>query len=167
MNEAPARRVIVVGLGNPDRGDDGVGPLVVGKLAGRLPTDVAVAAPGADVLTLMMEWADFDAVICVDAAAPLTTPGRIHCFDPASTELLQYTRAASSHALGLAEAIGLSRVLSKAPRDIIIFAVEGASFAAGAPMSSEVTAAAAEVAGRVVAVVERLRRSSNDLPTNT
>ena len=72
--------------------------------------------------------------------------------------------------LGLAEAIGLSRVLRKAPRDIIVFAVEGACFAAGAPMSPEVAAAAAEVAGRVVAEVERLRRSSNDeafRPDNT
>jgi hypothetical protein len=83
MKKAPTPRVLVVGLGNPDRGDDGVGPIAVEKLVGLLPTDVAVAPHGADVLTLMMEGADFDAVIFVDAAAPLTTPGRIHCFNPA------------------------------------------------------------------------------------
>jgi hydrogenase maturation protease len=163
MKKAPTPRVLVVGLGNPDRGDDGVGPIVVEKLVGLLPTDVAVAPPGADVLTLMMEWADFDAVVFVDAAAPLTTPGGIHCFNPANTELLQYRRAASSHGLGLAEAIGLSRVLRQAPRNIIVFAVEGASFAAGASMAPEVAAAAAEVADRVVAEVARLRQSSNEL----
>ncbi len=166
MTKAPARRVLVIGLGNPDRGDDGVGPLVVEKLAGLLPTDVAVAPAGADVLTLMTEWADFDAVICIDAAAPLAAPGRIHRFDLANAELPQHTRSASSHALGLADAIGLARVLRQAPQNIIVFAIEGASFARGASMTSEVAGAAAEVTACIVAEVARLKHGPNVIAVN-
>jgi len=167
MTEAAARRVLVAGLGNPDRGDDGIGPLVIKKLAGLLPADVAVAPANADVLTLMLEWADFDAVICVDAAAPLTTAGRIHRFNLATDDLPRDRPPASSHAVSLADAIKLSRVLRQAPRDIIVFAVEGASFAAGSAMGPDVAGAAADVVGRVVAEVIRLRQSFNDHAADT
>ena len=163
MKEAPARRVLVVGLGNPDRGDDGVGPLVAKELPGVLPTGVAVTWPSGDVLGLIAAWSGFDAVIFIDAAAPATTPGRIHRFDLASSELPRELNYASSHALSLADAIGLARVLRQAPQDIIVYAVEGASFACGAPITLEVAAAAAEVAGRVVAEVARLRQNSSEL----
>ena len=75
MKLAPARKVLVVGLGNPDRGDDGVGPLVAKELSGVLPTDVAITWPNGDVLSLIVAWSGFDAVIFIDAAAPARTPG--------------------------------------------------------------------------------------------
>lgn len=159
---AAPRRVLVVGLGNPDRGDDGVGPLVVEKLAGLLPPDVAVAAPGADALTLMTEWANFDAVICIDAAAPLTAPGCVHRLNLAASDLPRERLATSSHAFGLADAVGLAHVLRQAPRDIIVFAIEGESFGAGAAITPQVAAAAGEVAVRVVAEVASLRRRGSD-----
>lgn len=163
MKETPARRVLVMGLGNPDRGDDGVGPLVAKELSSVLPTDVAVTWPNGDVLSLLVAWSGFDAVIFIDAAASATTPGRIHRFDLAKTELPRGLNYASSHALSVADAIGLARVLRQAPQDIIVYAVEGASFACGAPMTPEVAGAAVKVTGRVVADVVRLRQSSNDL----
>lgn len=163
MKEARARSALVMGLGNPDRGDDGVGPLVAKELSGLLPTGIAVTWPGGDVVSLIAAWSGFDAVILIDAAAPATTPGRIHRFDLARTELPRGLNYASSHALSVADVIGLARVLRQAPQDIIVYAVEGASFACGAPMTPEVAAAAAEVTGRVVAEVARLRQGSNEL----
>lgn len=150
------RRVLVIGLGNPDRGDDGVGPLVAKKLAGLLPANVAVASPHGDVLSLIPTWAGFDVMICIDAAVPVTAPGRIYRFDLATTELPRELNPTSSHALGLADVIGLARVLQQVPRDIIVYAIEGASFGGGAPITPEVAAAVGEVARRVVIEVENL-----------
>jgi hydrogenase maturation protease len=163
MKEASARQVLVVGVGNPDRGDDGVGPLVAKELSGVLPTGVAVTWPSGDAMSLIAAWSGFDAVIFIDAAAPTTTPGRIHRLDLAGAELPRGLNYASSHALSIADAIGIARALRQAPQDIIVYAVEGASFARGAPMTPEVRAAAAEVGGRVVAEVASLRQSSNEL----
>ena len=84
----------------------------------------------------MEDWAGFDAMICIDAAAPLTAPGRIHRVDLAASELPRNLSPRSSHALGLGDAIALARVLQTAPRDITIYAVEGAAFDGGAPMTS-------------------------------
>jgi hydrogenase maturation protease len=160
MKDTP-RTVLVVGVGNPDRGDDGVGPLVAKILADILPTGVAIASPTGDLLNLVPAWSGFDAVICIDAAAPLTTPGRIHRFDLARTALPQWLNRASSHAVGLVEAIRLARVLQQAPSEMIVYAVEGARFAIGAPITPEVADAAVKVAGCVVAEVARLRQNSN------
>jgi len=162
MKEAPTRRALVVGLGNPDRGDDGVGRLVMEKLAGLLPADVPIVQIAGNILDLLTEWVGFDAVICVDAAAPLTTPGRIHRFDLAISELPRNATITSSHAVSLTDAIELSRVLHLAPRDIIVFAIEGASFT-GATMAPEVAAAAVEVVGRVAAEVTKLQHISDKL----
>jgi hydrogenase maturation protease len=164
VTDALPGKVIVVGLGNPDRGDDGVGQIVARKLAAILPAGVIVAQFGNDLTNLIAAWEGFDAVICVDAAAPLTASGRIHRYDLATTDLLQDMVQVSSHGLGLTDTIALARVLDAAPQDIIVYAVEGGSFATGATMTPEVSAAVAEIADRVADEVERLcRRHRHDM----
>jgi len=148
----------VVGIGNPDCADDGVGALVATRLAGRLPSEVALVARRGDILSLMEDWNGFDAVLCIDAVAPMGAPGRIHRIDAGAAGLPHGVSFASSHAFGLAEAIALAGALRSLPGTVIIYAIEGASFDGGAAMTPEVTAAVAEVADRVVADVDWLRR---------
>lgn len=153
------RRVLVLALGNPDRGDDGVGAMVGRALVGRLPADVVLLARSGDLLSLIEDWAGFDALVCVDAAAPNGTPGRIHRIDPTIEALPADGSSLSSHALGLAEVIALARTLQAAPADIVVFAIEGYCFAAGAAVTHAVAIAAGVVADRVIAEVSRLRAS--------
>lgn len=153
------RKVLVVGMGNPDRGDDGVGALVVRSAARRLPADVLLIVRSGDALSLIEDWAGFDALVCVDAAAPGAMPGRIHRIDLASERLVREMSFASSHAFGVAEAIELARTLGLTPREMVVYAIEGACFDRGAPITPEVAVAADEVAGRLVVEVERLRRT--------
>lgn len=157
---AVPRKVLVMGLGNPDRGDDGVGALVARSVVGRLPADVAVVVRSGDMLSLIDDWAGFDALVCVDAAAPVTAPGRFHRIDLATHRLPRDISCASSHAFGIAEAIELARTLELAPRDIVVFAIEGACFDGGASITPEVATAAAEVAERVLVEVGRLQQTS-------
>jgi hydrogenase maturation protease len=96
-------------------------------------------------------------LVCVDASAPLGTPGRIHRIDLADSELPRGLSLTSSHAFGLAETIDLARMLALAPRDFVIYTVEGCCFDGGASMTPEVLAAAAEATDRVVTEVRRLR----------
>ena len=153
------RRILVVGVGNPDRGDDALGVNVAQALSGRLPADVTVLARSGDMLALIDDWEGFDTVICVDAAASLGTPGRIHRIDLAREDLPRDVSFPSSHFFGVAEAIDLARALGRAPRDLVVYAVEGGTFAIGAPLSEEVKSAGREVADRVAAEVDTLRRA--------
>lgn len=154
----PARKVLVACLGNADRGDDGVGAMAAQALGGRLPGDVALVVRSGDMLALIDDWAGFDAVVCVDAAAAAATPGRIHRIDLARATLPADMRTASGHAFGLAEAIQLAHTLGRAPADIVVFAIEGGSFETGAPMTAEVATAARDVARHVIDEVRRLQR---------
>jgi hydrogenase maturation protease len=156
--DAARPKILVVAIGNPDRGDDGVGALVATELAGRLPPEVALVARRGDILALVEDWRGFDAVVCVDAAAPIEAPGRIHRIDAGADELPRGASLASSHGFGLAEALALADALQSRPETVIVYAIEGGCFAGGAAMTPEVAAAASEVANRVVAEVGWLRR---------
>lgn len=156
---AVPQKVLVIGLGNADRGDDAIGAMVAQQVRGRLPADVPVVAHHGDILSLIEDWAGFDALVCVNAAATLADPGRIHRIDLREGSFPRNVSLTSSHAWGLAEAIELARVLELAPREIIVYAVEGGSFDSGVALTPAVAAAARVVADRIVAEVGRLTRA--------
>lgn len=149
-------RILVVAIGNPDRGDDGAGALVAARLADRLPANAALLVRHGDILSVVEECAGFEALICVDAAAPMTAPGRIHRLEANDGELPRGVSVTSSHAMGLAEALALARTLGSLPASVTVYAIEGACFDSGAPLTSQVAAAADEVADRIVAEIRRL-----------
>jgi len=151
-----AARVLVVGIGNPDRGDDGIGPLVVRQLIGRVSRDVAIIERSGDALALIDDWEGRDAVILVDAAAPGGTPGCVHRIDLLRDALPPELSLSSTHGFGVAEAVGLADALDLLPAQVIAYAIEGANFDAGAPISPQVAAVTAEVADRVAAELKHL-----------
>jgi hydrogenase maturation protease len=157
----PGARLLVVGIGNPDRGDDGIGPLVVRQLAGQVSRDVAVVERTGDALALIDDWQDRDAVILVDAAAPGSVPGSIHRVDLLTDELPTDVSLSSTHAFGVADAVGLARTLGLLPNRLIAYAIEGADFDPGASLSPSVAAALHEVVRRVA---DELRRLLHDQP---
>lgn len=142
--------VLVAAIGNPDRGDDGVGPAVATRLRARVPAGVRVLERGGDVLALIEEWDGFSDVFVVDAAAPAGRPGRIHRLDLASRPFPDGFARSSTHAFGVAEAVELARSLNRLPRHIVAYLVESERFDVGAPLSPAVAAA-------VDMVVERIR----------
>lgn len=155
----PPRRLVLC-IGNPDRGDDGVGRLVARLLHGRLPDDVVVAECGGAATDVLDRMAGADLAIVVDAAVSGCAPGTIHrvecarvdCagVDCAASDIPPASGAASSHGLGVAEAIALARALGCLPRRCVIYAVEAGQLAPGDALSPAVTDAARQVAARVV-----------------
>jgi hydrogenase maturation protease len=137
-------------LGSRYRGDDALGPLV----ADRLREAGATVLDCADEPTrLLDEWADLDTVVVVDAVvtgAPVGTPHRVDAVDePLPREL----GLASTHAVGVADALELGRTLGRAPRRVVVLGVEGAAFAMGDEMSPAVAEA---VDGVVAAALTEL-----------
>jgi hydrogenase maturation protease len=150
-------RVLIVGIGNPDCGDDGIGPLVVRQLVGRVPPDVAILERTGDALALIEDWVGRDAVVLVDAAAG-TVPGRVHRIDLLVDTLPTDLSLSSTHGFGVAEAVGLARTLGLLPRRVIAYAIEGADFEPGAPVDPMVAASVDAVVARVAAEVRRLQQ---------
>ncbi|MGE5159551.1 MAG: hydrogenase maturation protease [Gemmatimonas sp.] len=166
MSNPGQKRIMVLGIGNPDRADDDVGVRVAARLTGHLPAEVTLVARSGDILALVEDWAGFDALVCVDAANPMGQPGRIYRFETADGELPERTSLTSSHAFGLAEAIALARELQTLPKTVVIYAVEGACFDGGSPMTPQVAAAVNEIAERIIEEVGRLNKTEIEVPSH-
>jgi hydrogenase maturation protease len=135
--------VLVIGVGNELRGDDGVGLLVARQL--REPAQkvgVEVCEHHGEPTELLDAWRDRDAVVLVDTMRSGVAPGSIRRLDASGQPLPSRLRGSSStHAFAVDEAIELARVLGRLPRRVIVFAVEGRTFEAGAGFSDELEAA--------------------------
>lgn len=148
-----SRRRMVLGIGNPDRGDDGAGLAVIRRLRGLLTDETELVEENGEVAALLARLEGTEAAFLIDACASGAPAGSVQRFDVAAAPLPQYAFAMSTHGLGLAEAIELARALRQLPPRCIVYAIEAASFEAGAPLTPAVADAVAEVAQRLCADV--------------
>jgi hydrogenase maturation protease len=140
---------MVIGIGNPDRGDDDAGRAVTQRLRGALPADVEIVVHDGETAGLVALLDGVAAAFLVDACASGVPAGTVRRYDVAEEPLPVASFGLSSHGLGLAEAIELARALGQLPPSCVVYAIEGESFAIGAPLSPKVAAAVAGVATRV------------------
>jgi hydrogenase maturation protease len=145
------RRVVVICVGNPQRGDDGAGRAVARALGDTLG-DAQVIEEEGEATRVLARLEDADAAYIVDACVSGARSGEIRRFEVGEGPLPQAAfGGASTHGLGLAEALDLARTLGALPPCCVVYAIEGEIFEIGAPMSPPVAAA-------VPVVADRLRR---------
>jgi hydrogenase maturation protease len=143
-------RPIVIGVGNRYRGDDAAGPEVARSLAERAPELDAVEHE-LEPSGLIELWTGRDLAIVADATRPAGEPGRVHRLEIGAEPIpARVPATVSTHALDLAEAIELARSLDRLPDRLVVYAVEGASFETGAPLTPEVEAAVKSVVTAVL-----------------
>ncbi|OUC14030.1 MAG: hydrogenase maturation protease [Alkalinema sp. CACIAM 70d] len=133
--------VLLIGVGNEFRQDDGVGLAIVRSLRSRLPaylstmTTIEASGEGA---ALMEAWQGFDRVYLFDAVASGAIPGTIHRIAAhqatVPTQFFHY----STHAFSVAEAVELARSLQQLPPELILWGIEGKNFRMGMGLSPEV-----------------------------
>jgi hydrogenase maturation protease len=138
--------VCVVGVGNALRGDDAVGLEVARLLDGTLPDGVRLVECEGEPVALLSSWEDCDAAIVVDATESGSEPGTVRRLEAHNGPLPPELQRASTHLLGVADAVELARALGRLPERTIVYGIEGGSFDTGAPLSEAVRSAAAEVA---------------------
>jgi hydrogenase maturation protease len=141
---------VVIGVGNPDRGDDGVGAEVLARLEGSVPPGVRlVHLSGADSAQIMEAWTGCERVFVVDAMVSGAPAGTVSRFDGAAGPLPAGVRLASTHSWGAAGAIEMARALGRLPASLAVYAVEAATFTLGTGLSPAVATGAAEAAARI------------------
>jgi hydrogenase maturation protease len=140
-------RRIVVGVGNRDRGDDGVGPAVADLVAveGR---DIATWIVEGDPSTLAARWRPDDRVVVVDAVVTGSPPGTLVELSVEEAAAAPGGGSASTHGFGVGEAIALSRAVGTMPRHGWVLGVEAGELHRGAGLSPPVQAAVAAAARR-------------------
>ena len=149
-------RAVVIGVGNPDRGDDAAGREVARRLRGMLKSEIDVVELDGEATSLLLQLEGADAAFLVDACVSGAPSGTVRRFDLAEDSLSCATFGLSSHGFGLAAAIDLAKALDLLPRRCVVYAIEGESFGIGAPISLPVERAIRDL-------VEALRREIRDL----
>lgn len=143
--------VVILGIGQPVRGDDSAGLEVVRLWQKTYPATAndprlrvqEAAVPGLELIDLL---AGADYAMLVDAVQSGAAPGTLHLVKP--EQVVSYESGSNSaHGWGVAETIALAReVRYSLPEQIAILGIEAQSFEVGAPMTPAVRASLAKAA---------------------
>ncbi|MFE6690968.1 hydrogenase maturation protease [Streptomyces sp. NPDC057743] len=144
-------RIVVIGIGNDHRRDDGVGWAVVAELERRpLPRGVALFRSDGEPARLITAWAGARLAIVVDAGvATPPQPGRIHRLRGHRARRQRPFGTTSSHGFALDGAVELAQALGRFPAELLVYAVEAADTGLGAGLSPSVAAAVLPLATRI------------------
>lgn len=143
---------VIIGIGNPYRRDDGIGPAAAAALEELGTPRADVVLSDGEPAALIETWAGRDLAVIIDAVrCEPSDPGRI--WRSAGADLGEPAVAASSHAFGVPDALRLGQVLGRVPSRLVVLAVEAARLDLGTGLSPEVSAALPVV---VQAVLEEL-----------
>lgn len=154
--------IVIIGVGNAMRHDDGLGVEAVARLGRSLGSGQGV---GTELLTtsgeptrLIEAWTGRRLAVVIDAIRTGTPSGSIHRLVVGTDPLPHWASADSSHSAGLAEAVTLARALDRLPDELIIYGVEAANLSLGEGLSAPVEAALPALVRRVLAEVVPTRQ---------
>ena len=128
-------RPLIVGIGNPDRGDDAIGLAV----AERLVDDGTVVLSSGDPTNLIAAWEHRNWVIVIDAVRTNQLPGTVTILELLDEPILGGV-AHSSHSLGPVEAVQIGAALGTLPERVTLVGIEATSFVVAGDMSEPVRA---------------------------
>lgn len=103
---------------------------------------------------LLDEWDGLDVLVVVDAVLTGAAPGALRRVEADDGPLPRDLRLASTHAVGVADALELGRTLGRAPHRVVVLGVEGATFGMGDEMTPAVADALDEVVAAALAELE-------------
>jgi hydrogenase maturation protease len=157
-----ARSLLVIGVGNRDRGDDAAGPIVCDHIRAAGIDGVEALVFEGSVVDLAMHWDRCDRVVIVDAAAPAGRPGRVTEIDGLDAGLC-VPASVTSHTIDVAAGVELARALGRLPAELRIIAIEGETFDHGADLTPAVQAAVDAVVARLGAWRRRSASTDGDV----
>jgi hydrogenase maturation protease len=144
-------KVVVIGVGNPYRGDDGAGPEAARRVRAAAPGWVEVMEHDGEPAGLLDAWDAADLAIVVDAVCSSgVDPGYVHRVEIAGSCHRGSPRTVSSHGIDPGDVVELARALGRLPRRLVLYGIEGANFAPGFGLSTEVEASVNGLVDRVL-----------------
>jgi hydrogenase maturation protease len=134
---------MVIGIGNPFRGDDAAG-LAVAQRIHSIPAHAQTTGS----YELIDMWSEVDDVVIVDGMHSGAPAGTVRVFDLEKDPLPPGTFA-STHAIGLREAVEMARRLGRLPSHLTVYGIEVDNVKPGFRMTPAVRRAVAEVAAEI------------------
>jgi hydrogenase maturation protease len=144
----------VIGIGNAWQGDDAAGLVAARRIRERGPDGVQVRELEGEPVSLVDAWEGADDVFVIDAVRSGSPPGMVHRIDASSGPIPATLSAASTHTLGVGEAIELARALGRLPARLVLYGIEAETIAAGSELTPAVAAAVDEAVERLLAELD-------------
>lgn len=147
---------LVLGMGNPLRGDDGVGNRVIEMLKEcDLPVDVLlldVGTPGLGLVSQLHEWAQSEGgqVTLIDAVCMGQAPGTWRRFTLEEVKRIASNEPLSLHQIDLADSLVLADSVGVLSKQIVIYGVEPAYIDWTLGLSPEVNAGLPELVQNIL-----------------
>jgi hydrogenase maturation protease len=148
------QKVLIIGMGNEYRGNDGVGVVIARALREKLAGSVVIKVASGEGAALIEAWQGYERVILIDAISSGATQGTIFKLDVRKKKVPANFFHTSSHAFGLAEAIELSRVMNTLPHEFLVYGIEGGTFHAGRTLSRSVQQSAQNVVRQIIKFID-------------
>lgn len=152
--------MLIIGLGNVDRGDDAAGVLVAHRLSER---GITAEAYTGSTLGLIDIWCNAKSVVVIDTVLSGAIVGDVHMWTVANTALSNEVFRSSTHEFGLADTIELARTLNRLPPDLTIVGIEGRHFEPGNSPSPGVLSGVE----KAVAMIEVMSKDESLKPSMT
>jgi hydrogenase maturation protease len=150
--------LMVIGIGNTMRRDDGVGILAVERLRTELAdtdVDLEVITLDGESTRLVEAWTGADRVLVVDAVRSDEPAGSVRRLHVGDDPLPSAPATSSSHHSGLAAAVELGRALGRLPERLVLYGVEVDDVSHGEGLSPAVDAAMPDLVSALRAEVDR------------
>lgn len=159
---APAGRppMVIIGCGNLNRSDDGVGVRVIQQLradwGANPPPDVTLFDAGTGGMEVMFQARGAGALVIVDACRSGSDPGAVFCLPGSEIDTVRQP-AYSLHDFRWDHAIYAGRRIfgSAFPTDLTVYLVEAGALDLGTDLTPPVQAALAKVCAQIDAQVRQ------------
>ena len=137
---------LLIGVGHEGRCDDAAGLRAARLVRALLWPRARVIERAGDAAALLEAWRGEPVVVVVDAMSSGSPAGTVRRLDASRGPLHAEFFRGSTHGLGLAEAVELSRSLGQLPPSLAIYGIEGTDFGLGTRLSFPVECAVREAA---------------------
>jgi len=150
--------LLVLGIGNPLMGDDGVGNRVIELLAERdLPPNVKIEDAGLPGWGLPAWFEGWSNVILVDAVQMGRSPGSWRRFQTEEVQFVVENDALSLHQPDLACGLALAQALELLPDNLVLYGVEPAVVNPGEALSPAVRHSLPDVVASILNDLEKIK----------
>jgi hydrogenase maturation protease len=143
--EGVTDHILVAGIGNDFRSDDGAGVAVARQLDADSLQGVRAIELKDDLIPLLEAMEGKSRAFIIDAARSGAPPGTIHRITDFNGHLSPELFSQSTHSMSLSDVVELARVNGMTLPDIVLYGIEGSVFDHGQSLSPEVTRAVSRV----------------------
>lgn len=120
--------IIIVGIGNPYRGDDAAGWAVIDGLMETVGSVIKLVKQRGDIAELIDIFGQYKTVYLVDACRSNVSVGTWQRIDVQKQSIIEENPQTSTHGFSVSQAISLAKNLDQLPYKLILYVINGDSY---------------------------------------